>query len=119
MRQDAELARGALQVSLDLRLRREARRPVRVGREGERVEVARHVAAAARGVVVPPSPADVGSAFKDDEVGSPGALQLDRRTEAGEPAPDDDGVVLFHVVLLHSRRTDSAAKATAGNLPAV
>src|SRR3954447_23251140 len=97
MADDAEVARGALQIGLDLRLRGEAGRPVRVQRKGERVQVARYVAAAARIAVVAPDTADVVRALEDDEVVAAGLLQLNSGAEAGEAAADDDDVAFFHV----------------------
>src|SRR3954447_24362011 len=97
MADDAEVARGALQVGLDLRLRGEAGRPVRVQRERERVQVARYVAAAARIAVVAPDTTDVVTALEDDEVVPAGLLQLNRRAETGEAAADNDDVAFFHV----------------------
>src|SRR4051812_3376153 len=97
MADDAEVARGALQVGLDLRLRGEAGRPVRVQREGERVQVARYVAAAARIAVVAPHTADVGRALEHHEVVPAGLHQLDRGAEAREAAADNDDVAFFHV----------------------
>ena len=80
---------GAPEVGLDLRLRGERHRPVGVGRERVRVELARHVAGGAGVGVVAPGAADVGALLDDQEVGLAVLLQLDRRAEAGEPGPDD------------------------------
>ena len=79
----------------DLGLGREGGRPVRVGREGERVEVRGDVAAAAGVGVVAPGAADVAGALEQHEVA------LARPASAGSPcrcpekpgADDDDAVV--------------------------
>ena len=78
-----------LDVGLDLRLRGEGHRPVGVGREGEGVELARHVAGRAGVGVVAPGAADVGALLDDDEVALAVLLQLDRGAQTGEPGADD------------------------------
>ena len=83
-----------LDVGLDLRLRGEGPRPVGVGREGVRVELARHVALRAGVGVVAPGAADVVALLDHHEVGLTGLLELDRRTEPGEAGPDDQVVDL-------------------------
>ncbi|MNQ45450.1 hypothetical protein D3C85_592330 [compost metagenome] len=69
---------AAFQVALDLALLGEHARPVRVGLEGEGVEVRLHVAAAARVVVHPPGAADAGLLLEQEEVVLALLLQADR-----------------------------------------
>ena len=83
---------AAAQVGLDLRLARERAAPGRVGREGERVQVRRDVALAARVMVVAPRAADVVGALEHDEVVDALLLEADRHAEAGEAAADDGHV---------------------------
>ena len=94
VRADAEPVGDFAQVVLDLGLRRERRRPLRVGREGERVQVRRHVTPAARVRVVPPGAADVVRTLQYDEVVVPGLLEPDRHPDPGEPGPDHHDPVL-------------------------
>ena len=67
--EDAGPRGDLLEVGLDLRLRGEGDRPVGVGRERERVELARDVAGRAGVGVVAPGAADVGALLDDEEVG--------------------------------------------------
>ncbi|MNP34664.1 hypothetical protein D3C76_1279620 [compost metagenome] len=69
---------AAFQVALDLALLGEHARPVRVGLEGEGVEVRLHVAAASRVVVHPPGAADAGLLLEQEEVVLALLLQADR-----------------------------------------
>ena len=85
----ALVGRDPAQVVADLGLGREGRAPVRVGREGERVDVAGHVAATARVGVLAPGAADLARPLEDDEVVAAGALQPAGHREAGEAAADD------------------------------
>ena len=81
--------RGDLaQVGVDLGLGRERARPVRVGRERERVELARHVAGRPGVGVVAPGAADVVALLDHEEVGLAVLVELDRRAEAGEAGAD-------------------------------
>ena len=81
-----------LQVRPDLGLAGEQPRPVRVGGEGERVEVALHVAGAAGVGVVAPGAAEALPLLQHQEVGAAGLGQPHRRPQPGEPAADDDDV---------------------------
>jgi len=89
----AERIGAAAQVSADLGPARVGVRPVRVGRERERVEVGRDVAAAARVRVEVPGAADVVAALEHDEVLDALLLEPDRHAEAGEPGADDGDVM--------------------------
>ena len=86
---DPVLGRHPLQVGVDLRLGGERAAPVGVRREREGVEVAGHVAGAARVGVVPPGAADVAVALEDEEVLDAGLAEPDRGAEPGETVPDD------------------------------
>jgi hypothetical protein len=88
--QHAGLAGGALEVGVDLRLRAERARPVRVRREAERVELARHVAGGARVGVVAPGAADGRALVDDQEVTQAVLVELDRGAEPGEAGTDDE-----------------------------
>ncbi len=87
---DSEIPRHLLQIPEDLRLRRAQPRPVPALRERERVQVTRHVAGAARVVVVVPRPADARRPLEHGHVVEPVPAQLDRSGEAAEPGADDD-----------------------------
>src|SRR5215831_1872189 len=78
-----------LQVAPDLRLPGETVRPVRVGRERERVQVRRDVAGTPGIGVVAPGAADRAGPFQDDEVGHPGGAQPDARADTAEAGADD------------------------------
>jgi hypothetical protein len=78
----------ALQVILDLRLKRPHVGPVGLGLEGERVHVRRDVACTAGIGVVPPGAADVVGLLEDHEV-DVSLLQLDTHAQAGEARADD------------------------------
>jgi hypothetical protein len=91
---DAEAIGRAFQVGADLGLGGEGARPVGVLGEGERVEVARHVARAARIDVVPPRAADGAGLLQDDEVAQALLGEADRHPEPGEAAADDDDLVV-------------------------
>src|SRR5690606_27567550 len=78
-------------VGLDLALPGERTRPVRIGREGVRVQMRGHVAGRAGVGVVAPGAADIVAALEHQIIGAPLLLQPDRQAEAGEPAADDDG----------------------------
>ena len=78
----------ALDVGLDLRLRRERHRPVRVRGEGVAVELARHVAGRTRVGVVTPGAPDVGALLDDDEVALAVLVELDRGGQSGEAGSD-------------------------------
>jgi hypothetical protein len=103
VRPHAELGRTALQVIPDLRLAREGVAPVRVQREGERVEMGVDVAGAAGVAVVAPGAADGIGALEHHEIVHALLTQADGEAEAAEPAPDDHdanlrGVGAKHVV---------------------
>src|SRR5690606_6595438 len=66
-------------------------RPVRIGREGVRVQMRGHVAGRAGVGVVAPGAADIVAALEHQIIGAPLLLKRDRQAEAGEPAADDDG----------------------------
>ncbi len=85
----AVLARGAVQVLEDLRLGRVVARPLRVHREGERVQVRGDVARAARVRVRPPRAAEPARALEDDEVVDALLAQPDGGAEAAEAGADD------------------------------
>ena len=86
----AALALGHVaDVVTDLRLGREGAGPVRVRGEGERIDVAGHVAGAARVVVVPPGAAWVRGPLEDHEVLAARAAQLRTHRDAGEAGADD------------------------------
>ena len=90
--EDAGLAGDPLEVGQDLRLGRERPRPVGVGREAERVELAGHVARGARVGVVAPGAADGAALVDDEEVAEPVLVELDGGAEAREPGADDERV---------------------------
>ena len=90
--QGAGLAGHPLEVGLDLRLRREGHRPVGVGRERERVQLAGHVARGPGVGVVAPGPADVAALLDDGEVPLAVLLELDGRAQPGEPGAHDEVV---------------------------
>src|SRR3954466_355930 len=85
---DAEALDALAQVVEDLRLLGVAVRPVVLGGERERVEVARHVALAAGIGVGEPRAAHVGRALEHDEIVHAGLLQADRHSEATEARAD-------------------------------
>ena len=85
----AVLAGAVPQVVPDLPLGREEMAPVRVQLEGVRVERGRHVARAARILVVAPGPAEVVTGVQDHEVVVTRLLQRDPHPDAAEPGPDD------------------------------
>ena len=89
------LTGDALEVGLDLRLRRVRRAPVAVAGEGVRVQLARDVAAGAGVGVVAPGPADVVRLLDHDEIRLAVLGQLDRGAEAGEAGADDQVVDLL------------------------
>jgi hypothetical protein len=91
---DAEFVGDPAQVIPDLRLPGEGVAPVGVGREGEGVEVRRHVALASGVGVGLPGAADILGAIEHDEVLAPRLLQLDRHPESGEACADDCDVDL-------------------------
>ena len=93
---DVVRARDVVQVAVDLRLRRAQPRPVAPLREGERVQVARHVARGARVAVVEPRPAQVRRRSRIVMSLDAVALELDRRGDPPKPAPTittDSGLV--------------------------
>ena len=92
------VGRDPAQVLADLRLGREGRAPIRVGREGERVDVARDVAATPRVGVLAPGPADLPGALQDDEVGAARPPQAGGHRQAGEAAADDRDLDFLLVV---------------------
>ena len=94
----AVAARDVLEVGLDLRLRRVAARPARVGLERELVEVRRHVAGRAGIGVVVPDAADALALLEHGDVVVAGAPQHHDRADAGEAAADDGdrGTVRAH-----------------------
>jgi hypothetical protein len=74
----AKLVGAALQVGADFRLRREHARPVRIGRERERIQMRLHIARAARVVVVAPGAAHRVGLLEDHEIVDAVLLELDR-----------------------------------------
>src|SRR5207253_8142997 len=82
-------ARDLAQVVVDLQLRRAQPRPVPPLVEGERVQVARHVARAAGVAVVEPGAPEVRCAVEDRDVAHPVALELDRGGYAAEARAHD------------------------------
>ena len=99
VRHHAVAVRAVAQVLEDLGLRREGARPVRVGREGERVEMRGHVAATARIGVVAPGAADVRGALEHREVELALLPELDCHAEPGEAGADDDDPMVGQVNL--------------------
>ena len=95
VRQQPVLAGDPSQVVADLGLPGEGAGPVRVGREGQRVQVRRDVAGAARIGVVPPDAADLLLALQHGEVLA-AALERVRRGQPAEARADnDDAEVLW------------------------
>jgi AcrR family transcriptional regulator len=91
---DAEVVDDAPKILAELGLLGVGARPAGIGREGERVQVRGHVAAAARVRVGPPGAAHALVALEDDEVLDALLAQEDREPDPGEPAADDgDGGV--------------------------
>ena len=86
---DPEVGGDPLQVGADLGLPAEDVRPVRVRREGEGVQVARHVAGAAGVGVVAPGAPDGGRPLEHHEVLDALLPQPDRGADAREAAADD------------------------------
>ena len=86
---DAVLLRDPAEVGVDLGLPGEPPRPPVLGREGERVQVARDVAGRPRVGVLAPDPADVVAALEQHEVGDPRLEQLHGRADAAEAGPHD------------------------------
>ena len=86
---DSLLDRDASEVVADLALSGEGRRPVRVGGEGERIDVAGNVAATSGVGVLPPRPPHLVRPLEDDEIVATGAQQPAGDREPGETAPDD------------------------------
>ena len=85
------LARDALKVGEDLRLRRIHARPVRIRLEGIRVEHRRDVARAARIGIARPCAAELAPALEHDEV-APALLEPNRRKQSSHSRTDDDCV---------------------------
>jgi hypothetical protein len=92
--------RDLFDVGLDLGLRREGGAPLRVEREREGVEVARHVTCATRVGVVAPGAPDALVALEDYEVGVPSTLQPTGHRQAGEAAADHGDLGLPRDVVL-------------------
>ncbi|CAM5497407.1 hypothetical protein STANM337S_03614 [Streptomyces tanashiensis] len=88
VRTDPEGVGDVLQVGADVALPGEGPGPVRVGREGEGVEVGGDVAGAAGVAVVAPGAAHGVGPLQDDEVGDPLAAQPDGGPDAAESRPD-------------------------------
>src|SRR5919198_1372549 len=88
--QRAEWNNAPANVVLDLVLRRERSRPVRVELERVRVEMRRDVAGRARVGVVTPGPADLAAPLENEEVVAAVFAQPDGGPQAGEPAADDE-----------------------------
>ena len=91
---EAVVVGDAAQIGLDLRLGGVRRRPVGVAGEGERVELAGHVAAGTGIGVVAPGAADVVGLLDHHEVGLAVLEELDRGAEPGEAGADDQVVDL-------------------------
>ena len=83
----ARVVGDAADVVVDLALRGERARPVRVEGEGVRVQVGRDVAGRARIAVVAPGAAHVAAAFEHHQVLDALPGQADGRTQTGEPGP--------------------------------
>ncbi|ESU48605.1 hypothetical protein P376_3422 [Streptomyces sp. HCCB10043] len=88
MRAEPEGVGDALQVGPDVLLAGEGARPVRIGREGEGVEVGRYVAGAAGIAVVAPGAAHRAGPLQDDEIGDAFAAQPDGGPQAPESGTD-------------------------------
>jgi len=88
----AEVGGAALDVVEDFGLRREEPGPVRVGREGEAVEVRRHIAGGARIGVLTPGSADPLRPLEDEDVGEASLTRLMGESDAGEARSDDNEV---------------------------
>ncbi len=86
---DVVFARDIVQVVVDLSLWRAQPRPVAPLGEGERVQVARHVARRAGVAVVEPRAAQLGRALEDCDLLEAVALELDRGGDAAEAGADD------------------------------
>src|ERR1700682_938218 len=89
---DPEPPGAVPQIVPDLLLHGERPAPVRVGGEGEGVEMRRHVALATGVGIVAPRAPQVGRAFQDHEIAHPRLFQADRHPEPGEPGTDDGDV---------------------------
>ena len=85
---DAEVVADPLQVGPDLRLPAEGPRPVRVRREGERVEMAGHVAGATGIGVVAPGAADAAGPLEHHDVALARLSEPHGGPDAGEAAAD-------------------------------
>ena len=96
VRQQPVLAGDPAQVVADLGLPGEGPGPVRVGREGQRVQVRRDVAGAARIGVVPPDAADLQLALQHGEVLAPAFEGVGRGQPAEPGADNDDAEMLRH-----------------------
>jgi hypothetical protein len=96
VRENAELARAALQITPDFGLRRKTAGPGGFERKRVGVEMRFDVARATRVGVVTPSAADVLGSFEHDKIGVTGALQPDGRAEPTEAAADDRNVMVSH-----------------------
>jgi len=88
-RVDSPAARDILEVREDLRARREAMRPLGIGRERVAVEVRRHVTGEAGIRVLAPGPAETVGLLVDDDVFEARPAQLDGGEDPGHPGPDD------------------------------
>jgi hypothetical protein len=82
-------------VLLDLGARGVGAAPLRVGRERERVQLARYIAGGARVGVVAPGAADLGGLLDHEEVALAVLLELDRGAKSREPGTDDEMVDLL------------------------
>ncbi len=85
---DVVLPCHALEVGADLVAARERVRPVRVGREGVRVEVRRHVARETRVGVLAPRPAEGLGLLVDGDVLVAGTPELDHAQDPGHSRAD-------------------------------
>ena len=108
-----ETVHALADVVPDFALRGERTGPLRIEREGERVEVGGDVARGAGVGVVAPGAAEVVAAVEDDEVVDAHGAQAGRHPDAGEPGTDDDDAVL----VAHGVEVTKAATTSASSSP--
>lgn len=89
---DTELVGAVVEVGLDLRLQWVEPGPVRIRREGKRVQRRRNIALSTGVGVHVPRSTDRVVTFEDEEVLAPLLLESNRGAEPAEPGPDDRDV---------------------------